>query len=286
MAPPNNRSQNNQRPPCPPPLVRRTPTGPCVPRSSVTPFGGPASGLWPSGSAAFQPSPTPAAPSPVPTCITPSIFADCFGLCTGTINGAAPGPVCGWTYIEPFGALGGQFTFTPGVMSMDTFDADDFPIAAKPLSAPLASVFNMSGQFDFTEYSTPPNATTTYQLLVNNVDLSESFAVSLFGDGNIGVQAGDPTSIPFYVGTWTPVPGAAHVVHFSVDGAGVPTLYIDGVLHPLLFVANVPTFWASYPVNSVSYGGGAGTVAAGVSPLRNLFLTSGIVGPETVFCCP
>jgi len=34
---------------------------------------------------------------------------------------------------------------------MDTFDADDFPIAFKPLSAPLATVFGLSGQFDFTE---------------------------------------------------------------------------------------------------------------------------------------
>jgi len=202
------------------------------------------------------------------------------------ISGAAPGPVCGWTFIEPFGPLGGQFTFTPGIMSMDTFDADDFPIAFKPLSAPLATVFGLSGQFDFTEYTTPPNPTTTYQVIINNFDLSESLAVSFFGDGNIAFQAGDSTLIPFYTGTWTPTPGASHVVHFSVDGAGVPTLFLDGVAIPLIFVADVATFFALYPTNMVSYGGGAGDVTPDSSPLRSLFLTAGVVGPETVFCCP
>lgn len=222
----------------------------------------------------------------MPTCTTPTIFGDCFGACTGTINGGAPGPVCGWTFIEPFGALGGEFNFTPGVMSMDTFDADDFPIAAKPLPASLPSVFGISGQFDFTEYSTAPNLNTAYQLSVNNFDLSESLFISLFGDGTIGVQVGDPASIPFYTGAWTPTPGADHVVHFSIDGAGIPTLYIDGVLTPLLFIANVPSFLTLYPADSVHYGGGAGVVGAGVSPTRNIFLTAGLVGPETDFCCP
>lgn len=171
-------------------------------------------------------------------------------------------------------------------MSMDTFDADDFPIATKPLPAPLASVFGISGQWSFTEYATVPNATTTYQLLVNNTGLTESVAVSLFGDGSIVVQAGDPNSIPTYTGTWTPTPGAAHTVHFSVDGAGVPTLFIDGVAVPLVFLANVGSFWTSYPAEAVSYGGGAGDPTPGSSPTRNIFVTAGVTGPETVFCCP
>jgi hypothetical protein len=171
-------------------------------------------------------------------------------------------------------------------MLSETFDADDFPIASKPLDAPLASVFGISGQFDFTEYSTPPIATTAYQLVINNSDLSESFSISLFGDGNVGVQVGDPASIPLYLGTWTPVAGAAHVVHFSVDGAGVPTLFIDGVAIPLVFIADVPSIWASYPVNSVSYGSSSADATPASSPLRSLFVTAGVVGPGTVFCCP
>lgn len=251
----------------------------------MTPTGGPASGLWPQGS--NQPTAASGAlgPVPGPSCTPATIFSDCFGSCTGVIDGAAPGPVCGWTYIEPFGPLGGQFTFTPGVMSMDSFDADDFPIAAKPLPGALASVFGLSGQFDFTEYATPPNLNTTYQVVVNNAALSESVAVALFGDGGLVVQAGDPTLIPTYLGTWTPN-GGAHVVHFAIDGAGVPTLFIDGVAITLAFFANVGSFLPLYPAGSVSYGGGSGDPTPGSSPLRNLFITAGATPPQTVFCCP
>lgn len=292
MAPPNNRNQNRLRR-CPPPYVRSHKTGRCVLPNRVvgrgpgggSPFGGPATSPFGFG----NPGPSPAigpTPAPVPTCVTASIFADCFELCSGVINAVTPGPVCGWTYIEPFGPVGGQFTFTPGIMMMDTFDADDFPLAAKPFPDPLVSIFGISGQFDFTEYQTPPNATTTYQILINNSGLTESVFVALFGDGTVIFQAGDPTSIPLYFGTWIPTAGAAHVVHFSVDGAGIPTIYVDGVLVPLVFSANVPSFAALYPADSITYGGGSGDAAPDTSPLRRLFLTAGVVSPETVFCCP
>lgn len=264
----------------------------CVRPGFVTPFGGPASGISTAGgiegaAASAAPGVIVTPPTPVPTCVTPSIFGDCFGLCTGVINAGAPGPVCGWTYIEPFGPLGGEFNFTPGVMSMDTFDADDFPIATKALGAPLASIFGVSGQFEFTEYLTPPNAMTTYQLLVNNFDLSESLFVSFFGDGSASVQAGDPALIPTYINlaAWTPTPGATHVVHFSIDGAGIPTVYLDGVLIPMPFVVAVPSFSTLYPVNSMNYGGGGADVTPGSSALSNLFLTAGSTPPETEFCC-
>jgi len=221
-------------------------------------------------------------PADVP--VNASIFADCFPY-TGTIDAAAPGPVGGWTFIEPFGALGGEFNFTPGIMSMDTFDADDFAIAVKPLTDPLSSVFDISGQFDFTEYSTPPNPTTTYQVIMNNSDISESLSVSLFGDGNIVVQAGDSTTIPTYTGTWTPDAGA-HVVHFTIDALGIPRIWIDGIEKVLAFLGNVGTFFSFYPANNISWGGGAGDVTPDVSPLRHLFLTAGVVGPETIFSCP
>lgn len=307
MAPPNNRNQNQPRRACPPPLVRSPRTGRCIlPRRVVgrgpgggSPFGGP--GTSPFGGPATSPSgfgnpgpspiigPIPApgpTPPPPPTCTTPTIFADCFETCTGTIDGASPGPVCGWTFIEPFGALGGEFNFTPGVMSMDTFDADDFPIATKPLPAPLASVFNTSLQFDFTEYATAPNLNTAYQVLINNVGLTETIFLSLFGDGSVAVQVGDPASAATYSGVWTPTPGADHVVHLTIDGAGVPLLYIDGILIPLAFLGNAGSFATAYPSDSVSYGGGAAVAAAAVSPLRSLFVTSGIFAPETDFCCP
>lgn len=218
-------------------------------------------------------------------CVAASIFADCLGSCTGVISGAAPGPVCGWTFIEPFGALGGLFTFTPGVLSMDTAGATEFAIAAKPLPASLSSVWGVSGQFAFTEYPTAPNAETTYQIFMNNSDISEVLSVSLFGDGSVVVQAGDVDSVPTYTGSWTPN-GGAHMVHFSIDSAGVPTLWLDGVAVPLTFYGNVGSWASSYPPNSISYGGGAAVAAPASSPLRNLFITQGETGPETVFCCP
>lgn len=171
-------------------------------------------------------------------------------------------------------------------MSGDTFDNDDFPIAAKPLPAALASVFGVSGQWSFTEFTTPPNSSTVYQLVVNNTGLTESLSVSFFGDGNVGVEAGDPTNIPLYLGTWTPSAGATHTVHFTVDGAGVPRLWLDGVEIPLTFVANVPTAWTFFPAQSIAYGVDSADAAPTSSPVTDFFVTAGIVGPETVFCCP
>lgn len=221
-----------------------------------------------------------------PSCTVADIFTECFeGATPGTIDGGAPGPLNGWTFIEPFGALGGEFNFTPGVMSMDTAGAAEFPIAVKPLPAPLASVFNITGQFDFTEYATTPNATTTYQLIMNNNGITESISVSFFGDGSVAVQAGDSTTVPTYAGAWIPSPGSAHVVHFSISALGVPLLWLDDVPVPLLFIGNVGTFFASYPSNNISWGGGAGDAAAAVSPIRNLFIASGVLPPSTVFCC-
>lgn len=290
MAPPKKGNQNKPRRVCPPPLIRSPKTGKCVPPPRFlggSPFGGPATSPFGFGNAGVQSQPSAApTPTPTPTCTDASIFSDCFALCAGMIDEGSPGPVCGWTFIEPFGPTGGQFAFTPGIMSMDTFDADDFPIAAKPLSAPLASVFGISGQFSFTEYPTPPNALTTYQLLLNNTGLTESFNIVLFGDGNLVFQLGDPTNSPTYTGTWAPVAGADHTVYFAIDGVGVPTLIIDGVAIPLIFLANVPSFATLFPAGVVTYGGGAADITPASSPVRNIFITAGVTAPETVFCCP
>lgn len=185
----------------------------------------------------------------------------------------------------PFGPLGGDITLTPGVMTFNTAGADDFPGATKPLPASLPTVFGMSGRFSFTEYQTPPTANTAYDLFFNNFDLSETLIVALFGDGNLTVQVGDPASAPQYNGIWTPNAGA-HVVDFSVDALGVPTLFIDGVSIPLVFFANVPTFASLLPADSVALFLGSGDAAAGSAPVTNVFLTAGVTGPTTDFCCP
>lgn len=258
---------------CPPPLVQQTPQGPCVPGRPVTPFGGPASGLWPSGSS------TP--PEPGPTCVIASLFSDCFRDCTGTISQGSPGPICGWTFNAVFGPLGGTISFTPGSMAFNTANATEFPGATKPLPQVLGSVNGISGQFQFTA----PNAQNSYNFVITNGDLSEIVLVALFGDGNVGVQVGPPANVPFYTGMWIPTSGP-HEVHFSIDQSGVPTLFIDGVQTTLNFVGTVFSFASSLPPNVAAFFVGLGSAAPASAPVENAFVTRGVLPPETEFCCP
>lgn len=250
-------------------------------------MGGPASGLWPSGGNAGQPAsgPTPT-PTPPSSCVTPSLFADCFAMCLGTIDGVTPGPICGWTFSMPFGPLGGSITFTPGSMSFNTTAPGDFPGDNKSLSAPLPTVNGITGQFSFTEYPTPPTVNTSYEIVITNQDLSEAVFVALFGDGTAAIQVGDPAASSNYTGTWTPTPGGTHDVHFSVSALGVPTLYIDGVVMALTFVGISPSFSSLLPANTVSFFLGSGDAAATTAPVQDVFVTDGILAPNTVFCCP
>lgn len=263
-------SQDPKR--CHPPLVRETPKGPCVARPFITPFGGPASGLWPSGG-----SP----PIPEPSCTIASIFADCFRDCTGTISEASPGPICGWTFEAVFGPLGGTITFTPGSMAFNTANATEFPGATKPIPQALGTVNGLTGQFQFTA----PNAQNNYNFVITNSDLSEIVLVGLFADGNVGVQVGPPADVPFYTGMWVPTTGP-HKVHFSINQNGVPSLFIDGVETPLAFVGTVFSFASSLPPNVAAFFVGLGSAAPASTPVMNAFVTRGVLGPETEFCCP
>lgn len=186
-------------------------------RPMIAPFGGPASGLWPSGS--------PGSKAPA-GCIFADLFSDCFLACEGAISGLSPGPVCGWTFSSIFGPGAATVTFVPGTMSMNTVSATDFLGVTKAF--PLTSVFGISGQFEFTEYPTPPNPATTYILFIANFDLSEVVDIELFGDGTLVVKVGDPAAAPTYTGAWTPSNGA-HEIHFMIDPSGVPALFIDHV---------------------------------------------------------
>lgn len=274
--------------PCPPPLIRRTPTGPCV-RPTGVPFGGPASGLWPSGGGA-APAPAEApgevvTPVPGPTCTTAAYFADCFAGCTGTISGASPGPICEWLFEPTIPPTGGTITFTPGLMTFNTTGASQVPGATKPLDAPLVSVFNLTGQFEFNEFATPPVVGTAYDYFINNAALSQVVQVALLGDGNAIVTVGPPAGADLYLGAWTPNNGS-HEVHFTVDGIGVPRLWIDGVEIPLAFFFNVPTFATDYPTNSATVFMASGSAVAASASYENLFLTTGQLALDTEFCCP
>lgn len=272
-------NRDSQKPKCPPAFVRLTPQSPCVPKGFVTPFGGPASGISPSGSSLSG-----ASGASRQNCRNANIFASCFLECNGQISQASPGPVCGWTFSTAFGTSTEPILLGPGHLTIQTSTNTDYIGATHPLSRPLASLFEMSGQFEFTEYQTPPNAFTTYQLFVNNIDLSQGFLVSLAGDGTGALQIGDPANSPTYIFLWTPNFGS-HVVHFSIDSLGKPRLYIDHVEVTLTFTGNVPTF-GGLPANILGFFGGSAENGAASSTVRNVFLTAGNVGPETIFCCP
>lgn len=261
--------------PCPPGQRRLPSSGPCAPK--LTPLGGPAGGLWPAGRSG------PSAPGQ--QCRPAHLFADCFASCSGVISLASPGPVCGWTYSDVFGGGTADFAFVPGSMTVETTGDTEFPAASRPLGSDLASVFGIAGLFDFTEYQTVPNGQTTYELIVNNVDQSQIALVGLFGDGGLIVQVGDPANAATYLGAWTPNNGA-HRVYFSIDALGVPGLCIDGAPVALTSIGNVPSFGAFLPANSVAYLGGAGVAGAASNPVRDIFLTTGDPGPQSIFCCP
>lgn len=261
--------------------------GPCAPGLS-SPFSGPAGGLWPSGggrpAAQQAPGATPApTPTPIPTCVTPSIFADCFLDCTGTIDAGSPGPVCGWTFDQPFGAFGGSISFTPGLMSFNS-TAANFPGATKPLAAPLAGVFDMTVQYQFSEFSAPLGSFESYFFSITNFDNSEYAQVILDDGGNVLVTAGPAAGSDFYTGTWTPNNGA-HEVHLTIDSLGVPTLFIDGVLVPLAFSFNASEF-PTFPTNAVSLYASDAFGGPQSSTVSDVFVTSGVLSEGTVFCCP
>ncbi len=270
-----------QKPPCPFPLTRLTPDGPCVRPGFVTPFGGPASGLFPSssrGSPASGPAPA--------SCVPVTVFADCFQRCTGVISDASPGPICGWTFSEPFGPATGSISFVPGSMIFNTTDPADLPGDTKSLPVSLMTINGISGQFLFTEYPTPPNANTAYEIFINTFGSTQGFGVALFGDGSVVIQSGDNTLASNFLGTWTPDNGS-HAVFFAVDESGVPTLFIDQVPIPLTFAGTTPFPITSFlNANSVTFFSQSGSATPASSPVTGAFVTQGTPDPAAVFCCP
>lgn len=266
---------NPAKPFCPPPLIRQTPQGPCVRPAGVpvrspaivTPFGGPASGLWPSGS---RPISSPVAS--IPSCL-PTMFDECFAQCIGS---APPDVVCGWD--AP--GSGGTVVFTPGQAS---FDGPPSPaiIRIRKLIPNPVSLFGITGQYKFTEFDSQ-TAADFYDISLGDAGLVNALDLFLEGDGVVYFQVGPVANSPFYNGMWTPN-GGTHVVHYTVDSGGVPTLYIDGVLINLVLMGSQVNF-ANAPDNSINVEFSRNNVGV---PARmfNYFLTAGIFPPTTVFCC-
>jgi hypothetical protein len=132
-------------------------------------------------------------------------------------------------------------------------------------------------QFKFTEISAPPSVNKTYALGMFDALGNSIFSIGLFGDGTIFV--GDQVDI--FLGAWTPVAGATHTVHATKDGPGTFTLYIDGAVVPLVFLAPGPVTG----VPSVVDASITNNDLDGMGSYDDVFLTSGVLPPSTVFCC-
>ena len=244
---------------CPPGQVRIPHTNRCVPRSNTTPLGGPASGLWPSGSSGRS-----QAPAVGRTCKS-ALFSACFTGCN------APGN-CGWTIITPAGTV----VFDGEKMIMGSSGANPQGLATHVLTGVPAR--NVTFQFQLQEVAAPPSGNKLYSTGVFDAAANSIFAVVLFGDGTVGVAAGPDLN---YLGTWTPSSGGVRKVHLTIDALGVPSLFIDGVPIPLTFGVVFPIVFmpdvlgANIQNNDLD----------GQGSYDNMAVAVGQFPPSTVFCC-
>ena len=243
------------RPACPPNFVLNK-QGCCLPTGTTTPFGGPASGLWPSGS-------TPSRP-PAPSCQAP-YFAACFQGCN------APGN-CGWTIITPPDTVifdGARVNLGSGE------DENPDGLVTHALAGVPANTF--TAQFLLQEIAAAPTANKLYSFTIFDSLGNGIIQVALRGDGTLTVTVG-PSS---YGGAWTPMSGATSTVHLTVDALGVPSLWIAGVSIPLAPTA--PLAVTSTP-NTIELGI-ENDDEDGMGAYDNVFVALGIFPPATVFCC-
>lgn len=248
-----------------------------------SPTSGPASGLWASNNPT-PPAPTPTpTPPPAPSCVTASIFTDCFPCTGGPIDAVTPGPVCGWTFSNAFGGKGGSVSFTPGVMHMDSAANNDVPAATKPISFP--SVNNITYQATFTEYPAPTGGGFSfYQFFLVGTGTAYGFDLRLVDNGTLFLSIGPSVGASIYSGSWTPNNGT-HEVHLTVSAGGVPTLYLDGVLIPLTFLLIGGINFGTMPGDVAAIFMGSGNVFPDSASVSSVFVTSGVLPPTTEFCC-
>ena len=159
--------------------------------------------------------------------------------------------------------------------------------ATKPLPAPLASVFGITGQFSFSEFS-PAGIIESYLFILTNTGNDESVYLLLdAGTPLITLQVGRTALpfLPFYEGTWTP-DGGAHKVDFTVDSLGVPTLSIDGAPVALTPGALLAPFADGLPGDRVFISGQSFSDLPKSAVITQFAVTAGALPADTVYCCP
>lgn len=255
-----------------------------------TPFGGPASGLWPSGRDIHPTLPAasaaPAPPTPTPACTVAGIFADCFVGDSGVVNPGSHGPRNGWTWSDTFGPKGGQVSFSSGIMALQMLANNNVPGATSPTKISIPTINNKTFRLTFKEFAAATGAGNSfYDFYVAGAGLVEGLELKLKDDGTLFVVVGPTGIAEFYDGVWTPNNGT-HVIHLTIDNAGVPTLLVDGV--PVVLSDDGPSgiSFGTIPANSVAAFMSTGIVFPDQGNVTKLFVASGQLPASTVFCCP
>jgi len=215
-------------------------------------------------------------------CVVAGILSECFPCTGGPIDGASPGPVCGWTFSEVFGPKGGNVTFTPGQMEMNATANNEVPAALKSVAIPTLNAITF--QTTFTEF---PGATgsgfSQYEFYLMTGGVSRVLALVMVDTGILTLTVGPSAGADTYSAPWTPNNGT-HTIHITVSAGGVPTLYIDGILVPLTFLGNGALF-TGLPANTVSAFFSSGPTFPQTAVISEIFITSGVLPPTTTFCC-
>jgi len=163
----------------------------------------------------------------VPPCTPPDVFTDCF---TGCLTPAA----CGWTLITPPTSV----VFDGDMMIMASA-TDPVGRAEKPTLAPMPpAVFTVQFRFLEVAFPTSPGG-AIYSVTITDSTLPVVITdIRFLGSGLVLITH---VSGSVFSGPWVPAGlSTPHTVHYSVDGAGVPTLFVDGVPHPVAPTAPFP----------------------------------------------
>lgn len=135
-------------------------------------------------------------------------------------------------------------------------------------------------RFRFAEIAGAPTINMDYVVGVLDSGGEGNPLVFLRGDGLVIVFRGSLA----YLGTWTPAGnGAVHIVHLTVDAAGNPSLFIDGIPIPITGPGAVS------PVVAAPNQVGASIEnddLSGQGSFDRIFVAAGVFPVSTEFCCP
>lgn len=230
------------------------------PGNPNTPFGGPASGLWPNGFSGPASAATPA------TCRQADLIATCFTGCVG----ATP---CGF-----FPATApGTVQFAAGQVFLgNNGSGDSLGLIVRQHAAGFDAL-NATMQFKLTQFPDPPSSGGSNTAFVTDATGIAVFRVQLFDDGTLFTIVGNNR----FNGAWTPTPGGEVIVHYFTE-SGVPRLFLNGEEVALVAAGIQADFF--FP--NLFFIGSETPVANSKSAFDYAFVDRAPIGPSVIFCCP